>query len=102
MEKDKKQGVEVSNKATTSKEKILTDEEKQGLNKKANALLKELTELLEGNTSKSTKLEIKRVLAELEVCAKKLKSEFLDDIVFMARKSLNFVKAIRENKNGKV
>lgn len=82
----------------SDKKVVLTEEQKQLLNKKANKLLKELSDLVPKADTKNNKPQIKKILVELENCAKDMESEFLEDVVFIVRNVLNWV--IKESKNG--
>ena len=82
----------------SDKKVVLTEEQKQLLNKKANKLLKELSDLVPKADTKNNKPRIKKILVELENCAKDMESEFLEDVVFIVRNVLNWV--IKESKNG--
>ena len=75
----------------TAKKLVLTEEEKKLINKKANKLISDLAVATGQMKSKAEKEAVRTILKELELCAKKLESQFLDDIVFIVRTSLNIV-----------
>lgn len=99
MEKNNKKENKVEKNIENNDKKIvLTEEQKKQLNKNANNLLKELSELVLKADTKNNKPKIKKILVELETCAKEMESEFLEDVVFIVRNVLNWV--IKESKNG--
>ena len=75
----------------STKKSVLTEEEKKRINKKANALISNLAVATGQMKTKAEKDNVRNILKELELCAKKLESQFLDDIVFIVRTSLNIV-----------